>query len=368
MRSETAGRAMLLGLLVLTLYLMYRIFLPFIPGIAWAIVLVVVFRPVYDRLVIWLHGRDVLAAWIVSVAVAAFVVVPMLFAIVHLARGVVSAYAWMQAELAAGRSPLDLARQVPAFGRVLEVVGRYVDLRQVDLQRMSLTTLQSVGNYLGGQARALVANLFHTLLTLIVVLVTMVVLFLRAPALSAAVQRLLPLSEADKKAVFQELHSATRAIFYGVVMTAAVQAVLGTVGFAIAGVPLPVLFGAAMFFAAMLPSGTVVVWLPLTIWLFVSGRTGRGVFLLIWGAGVVSTVDNFLRPVFIGRGLRMHMLLVFFGTLGGVIAFGLIGLFTGPLVITVFLFLLEVARRDLLRPGPAEPLPVDAASPPAPLP
>jgi predicted PurR-regulated permease PerM len=160
--------------------------------------------------------------------------------------------------------------------------------------------------------------------------------------------------------VFRELNAATRAIFYGVVMTAAVQAVLGTLGFALAGVPFPVLFGGALFFAAMLPSGTVLVWLPIALWVLISGRTGWGIFLLVWGGGVVSTVDNLLRPIFIGRGLRMHMLLVFFGTLGGMIAFGLIGLFTGPLVITFFLFLIEVAKRDLLRPDPA---PADRSGP-----
>jgi len=360
MKSETAARAMFLALFALSIYLMYLIFLPFLPGIAWAIVLVVVFQPVYRRLVIWFHGRNVLAAFVVSVAVAAFIVVPFLFSLVHLARGVVNSYSWLQGELNAGRSPLDLAKQVPAFARALEFVSRYVDLKQVNLQQMSLNALQTVGNYLAHQVGSLAANVFRILLTLIVVLVTMVVLFLQSPVLLASVQRLIPLPEEDKKAVFKELNEATRAIFFGVVLTAAVQAVLGTIGFALAGVPLPVLFGGALFFAAMLPSGTVLVWLPIAIWVLVTGRTGWGIFLLVWGGGVVSTVDNFLRPIFIGRGLRMHMLLVFFGTLGGMIAFGLIGLFTGPLVITFFLFLIEIAKRDLLR----SPAPGDATPPP----
>src|SRR5262245_56648722 len=104
MKSETSVRAMFLALFALSLYLMYRIFLPFLPGIAWAIVLVVVFQPVYRKLVIWFHGRNVLAAIVVSVAVAGFIVVPMLFAVVHLTRGVVGAYAWLQGEMSAGRS------------------------------------------------------------------------------------------------------------------------------------------------------------------------------------------------------------------------------------------------------------------------
>lgn len=360
MKTDTAVRAMFLALFALSLYLMYRIFLPFLPGIAWAIVLVVVFQPVYRKLVVWFHGRTVMAATVLSIAVAGFIVVPLLFAVVHLARGVVGSYTWLQGELAGGRSPLDLVRQVPAFARTLDFVGRYVDLQAIDLRDVSLNALQTLGNYLAHQAGSLAANVLRAVLTLIVVVVTMVVLFLQWPAFLNVVQRLLPLPEEDKKAVFRELDAATRAIFYGVVMTAAVQAVLGTIGFAIAGVPLPVLFGGALFFAAMLPSGTVLVWLPIALWVLISGRTGWGIFLLVWGGAVVSTVDNLLRPIFIGRGLRMHMLLVFFGTLGGMIAFGLIGLFTGPLVITVFLFLIEVAKRDLLRPVPS---PADPSGP-----
>jgi predicted PurR-regulated permease PerM len=195
MKSETAARITFLALFALCLYLMYRIFVPFLPGIAWAIVLVVVLQPVYRKVVVWLHGRNVLAAVVLSIAAAALIVVPALFALLHLARGVVGSYTWLQAEMAAGHSLLDLVRQVPAFARVLDFVGRYVNLQEIDLQTVSLNALQTVGNYMAHQAGSVAANVLRALLTLVVVVVTMVVLFLQWPALINVVQRLLPLPE-----------------------------------------------------------------------------------------------------------------------------------------------------------------------------
>jgi predicted PurR-regulated permease PerM len=177
-------------------------------------------------------------------------------------------------------------------------------------------------------------------------LVTMAVLFHEGPGLLSTLRRFLPLPEGDRDEVIRELREVTRSVFFGVILTALVQGVLGGIGVAIVGLPNPIVFGGAMFLCAILPAGTVIVWLPAALWLLATGSPWRGIFLIAWGAGVVSTADNFLRPLFIGRGVRMHALLVFFGTLGGMLAFGIIGLFLGPLIITVFLFLLEVLRRD----------------------
>ena len=349
MRSETVGRILFLSLLALSVYLMYLIFVPFLPGIAWAVVLVVVFQPVYARLVIWLHGRDLLAAVLLSAMVGAFIVVPTILAVLQIGKGVVQAYTWLSAQLALGRSPLEIVQGIPVMSQVTEWIGQYVDLEEFDVRGMALSWLQGLGNTLAAQSRSLLSNIFHTVITLVVLLVTMVVLFHQWPRVVQVIQRFVPLSDADKADVFAQLRAATRAVFYGVMLTAFVQGVLGAIGFLIVGIPAALMFGAAMFFAALLPAGPMLVWVPAVGWLFLSGQPGRAVILLLWGALVVGTADNVLRPIFIGRGLRMHMLLVFFGIFGGMFAFGLIGLFTGPLVITLFLFLLEVARRDLFR-------------------
>jgi predicted PurR-regulated permease PerM len=355
MRSQTAARVLFAGLLVLTLYLMYLIFKPLLPGIAWAMVLAVAFQPVYDRLVRWFRGWSWSAAVLLSALVAAFIVVPAVLAVVRVGQGVVQAYTWLDQKVAAEvPGPLGLGG-IPWVRDAAEWLGQYVDLSKIDLQAMALSVLKTLGNALASRTTGFVADALATLMTLIVMLVTMAVLFHEGPRLVSLVRQFLPLSESDKEEVFRQLRAVTRSVFFGVLFTALMQAVLGGIGIAIVGLPAAVTFGAAMFFCALLPAGTVIVWGPAALWLLATGHPWKALFLVIWGIAVVSSADNFLRPLFIGRGVQLHTLLVFFGILGGMLAFGLVGLFVGPLVITLFLFLLEIAKRDFFR---------DAAPPP----
>lgn len=353
-QREWVFRGVFVALFALTLYLMYRIFLPFLPGIAWAIVLVVAFGPVYDRMVVWFRGRAWLAAGTLSLALAAFVVVPAVLAAIRAGKGAVEGYQWLQTLRDSG-AHLDLTQHVPALGQVKELLSRFVDVESLDVQDMAMSTLKTVGNALAGKSAELVANAVQTLLTFVVMLFTMASLFHDGPAIVQGVRRFLPMSEADGDALLLELRQVTRSIFFGVLATALVQGTLGGIGFAIVGIPQAVTFGAAMFFFALLPGGTALIWGPATIWLFATGSWGKAVFLLIWGIVAVSSIDNVLRPLFIGRGVRLNTLLIFFGLFGGMLAFGLVGLFLGPLIITLFLILVEVARRDLFREVVAEP-------------
>ncbi len=349
MRSENAARALFVGLLALTLYLMYLIFRPLLPGIAWAIVLAVAFQPVYARLARWLKGREWTAAVLMSVLVGAFIVVPAVLAVIRVGQGLMGAYAWLSARATPGGTSLvDLSR-VPWVSDFLAWLGQYVDVSKLDFEGMALSVLKTLGNALASRTSGFVADALATLLTVVVMLVTMAVLFHEGPRLMALVRQFLPLSDEDKEQALRQLRDVTRSVFFGVLFTAAAQGVLGGIGIAFTGLPSAVTFGAAMFFAALLPAGTVIVWGPAALWLLLAGHPWKALFLVVWGIGVVSMADNLLRPLFIGRGVQLHTLLVFFGILGGMLAFGLIGLFTGPLVITLFLFLLEVARRDIFR-------------------
>ncbi len=349
MRSENAARALFVGLLALTLYLMYLIFRPLLPGIAWALVLAVAFQPLYARLVRWLKGWEWAAAILLSALVAAFIVVPATVAVLRVGQGLFEAYDWLNAHVAQGGSGVVNLTSVPWVSDFLEWLGQYVDLQKLDVQAMALSVLKTLGNAVAARTTGFVANALQTLMTFAVLLVTLAVVFHEGPRVIAIVRQFLPLSERDKEEAIRQLRDVTRSVFFGVILTAMTQAILGAIGIAIAGLPAAITFGAAMFFAALLPAGTVIIWGPAAIWLLATGHPWRALFLVIWGVAIVSMVDNFIRPIFIGRGVQMHTLLVFFGIFGGMLAFGLVGLFIGPLVIALFLFLLEVARRDFFR-------------------
>jgi len=125
-----------------------------------------------------------------------------------------------------------------------------------------------------------------------------------------------------------------RSVVYGVLGTALVQGVLAGVGFLIAGVPGAVLLGFLTFFLSIVPMGPPMVWGPATLWVYQHGSTGWAVFLLIWNLGV-SSIDNFVKPWLISQGSALPFILIFFGVIGGVIAFGFIGVFLGPTLLAV---------------------------------
>jgi predicted PurR-regulated permease PerM len=124
-------------------------------------------------------------------------------------------------------------------------------------------------------------------------------------------------------------------VVYGVLGTALVQAVLLGIGLLVAGVPGPGVLALLTFFISVLPvMGTALVWLPAAIWLFCQGSTGWGIFLVVWGIGV-NNVEQIVKPLLISKGSDMPFLLIFFGVMGGAIAFGFIGIFLGPTLLAV---------------------------------
>ena len=134
--------------------------------------------------------------------------------------------------------------------------------------------------------------------------------------------------------------NTVRGVVYGILGTALVQAIFAGVGFVIAGVPGAALLALLTFFLSVVPMGPPLIWIPAVIWLFSEGFTGRGIFMLIWGL-IVSSVDNFVKPWLISQGSALPFVLIFFGVIGGAIAFGFIGVFLGPTILAVLYRLIE---------------------------
>jgi predicted PurR-regulated permease PerM len=135
--------------------------------------------------------------------------------------------------------------------------------------------------------------------------------------------------------------NTVRGVVYGILGTALAQAILASIGFLIVGVPGAALLALLTFFSSVIPVlGTGLVWLPAALWLFNQGSTGWGIFMIVWGLGVAS-VDNVLKPWLISQGSDMPFLLIFFGVLGGALAFGFIGVFLGPTLLAVGFRLVE---------------------------
>jgi predicted PurR-regulated permease PerM len=150
--------------------------------------------------------------------------------------------------------------------------------------------------------------------------------------------------------------STVRGVFNGVIGTAAAQGLLAMIGLWIAGVPGVFLLGIATFFLSVVPGGPVLIWLPAALWLYASGATGSAIFMAIWGLIPVSGSDNLIRPLLIGKGVSAPLGLIFLGVIGGILAFGFLGLFIGPTVLAVAFNLFQ----DWLA---THPIPVAPAKP-----
>jgi len=156
------------------------------------------------------------------------------------------------------------------------------------------------------------------------------------PAMAAQAARVMQkLTGARTKRLILLTGNVTRGVVYGLLGTAVVQGLMTAFGFWLAGVPQPVLLGVVAGVISILPVGAPLVWIPATIWLFTQGETGWGLFMLVYGALGISSVDNIIRPWLISRGADLPILLTLLGAIGGVLAFGFLGLFLGPVLLAV---------------------------------
>ncbi len=151
-----------------------------------------------------------------------------------------------------------------------------------------------------------------------------------------------------------------RGVIYGIFGTAIVQGLCAGLGFWFAGVPGAVLLSVLTFFFAVIPFGPPLIWIPASIWLFAQSGTGWGIFMVLWGLFVISAVDNILRPYLISHGSKMPFVLIFCGVIGGIIAFGLVGVFLGPTMLAVAFRLVEEWSSDAGDSG--KPLVVESNS------
>ncbi len=176
--------------------------------------------------------------------------------------------------------------------------------------------------------------------------------FLRdGPIMFSRLKRLIPVPEEHREQLFNHLASVTRGVFYGIGLTAIVQGVMVGIGFAIAGLPSPVVFGVLAAILALLPAGgAAIVWIPAVLFLGFSGQWGMFIFMLIWGV-IVSTSDNFLRPILVSRYAPVSAFTVFVGVVGGIAAFGTIGIVVGPVFLALVAAILQYFDEKVIAPN-----------------
>ncbi|TQF83863.1 AI-2E family transporter [Elioraea sp. Yellowstone] len=325
---------------------------PFAAALLWAAVIVVsLWRPL-EWLTARLGGRRAAVGTLLALAMLALLVGPA----IALGDAAVAAFPQVQAmaqalgAVAAERAPLWLAG-VPMIGDRLAATWRMMVGDAGALIDTVSGVAPEIGAWLARQTLALGA----TLIQLLLVALATGVLYAQGPAGARVALRLAErVGGTDGIETLEVAVRAIRAVSAGVIGTAAVQAVLAWIGFAVAGVPAALPLAVGILVLGIVQVGPLPVWLPVVAWMFATAEsTLAAVLLAVWCAGVVQTVDNVLRPILISRGARLPLLLMLVGVLGGLLSMGLIGVFLGPTILGVGYVLL---RRWLgLEPIPTAP-------------
>ena len=334
-RAETI-RLGVLGLLVVALGSAVALVLaPFVVSMLWAGILAFATWPLYVRLLAWTGGRDWASALFMTLLMAALVVLPTLW-LLHLLRSDVTVLAdYLAQELQAGRL------HPPAFVASLPIVGpelmAWLEALLAEPLRWQ-TELKTLMGKLNTELWTLLGGVGKNIVKLGMSLFTLFFAYLHGLSLLEQARTVLKgLLRERTDGYLNAVGNTTRAVVYGIVLTAIVQALVAGVGYWFAGLPAPVTLMAVTALVALIPFGTPLVWGAAAMWLLFSGQTTAGIGLLLWGVLVVSWVDNIVRPIMLSRGSDIPFILALFGVLGGLAAFGLVGLFLGPVILAVAL-------------------------------
>lgn len=335
------------------LYQLLRIVSPFLEGILVAITLALVFYPVHAKFLRWTKGRSNLAAGLSVTALFLIVIVPAAFFLTLLGRQAAALYPWAQDQVREVRLDPDAAilNRLPA--PVKKIWARSQDIlldAGVNPRVTILRTAETMGRKVSTVGAAVVKNVFLLIFQTVIMIFTLFFIFRDGHRLAEKVMGLIPMETAYKTHILGRLNQTLTAVVRGMFVTASVQGLLAGIGFAVAGVRFSVVLGFATAFMALIPFvGAAAIWLPIGVYLFLKGWAVQGIGILIWGGLVVSMVDNFLRPFIIGEKAKLPIVFLFFGTLGGLQAYGPIGLLVGPLTVASVLAFAKIYGEQLAR-------------------
>ena len=342
------------ALLVLLAYLVWRIVSPLWQPLLWAVLLGALLAPLNLRLARRLGDRPRLASSVTTLLAVLLFLVP----VAVIAGAVAAQAAQLLGHLNAGVPTMsnvvsmDLGH-VPWLQQPLAWLGEHTGITIEQVQGWVVAASKYVLQFLAASGGHVVLGALGTLASFLLMLFVLFFVLRDGPALAVKFVRMLPIEERRRSRLWQHLADVTRAVFMGIGLTALVQGALVGVGFWIAGLPSPLVFGVVAALFALVPLvGTTIVWAPGAIFLALHGDYGHSIFLALWGVIVVGMVDNFLRPLLISGRAEVPTLAVFVGVMGGLSAFGFIGLFLGPIVLglLVALFRYESEGHDVPAP------------------
>jgi predicted PurR-regulated permease PerM len=322
----------LMAATVFGIYICYQMAVPFLSVLVWALTLAVLFTP----LQLWLESKlkyASLAAIVSILLIGSIVVAPAMFVGQQLVLQAVKSSQLIEKKVSSGEWRRALEAQ-PQLAPIVDKIEQHIDLPG---------TLKTFTAWLGNTAGVIVQGSVFQVLGFFLVFYVLF-FFLRDRRLALhAIRTLSPLSKAEMTTLLNRVGDTIHATVYGTFAIAAVQGFLGGLMFWWLGLPAPLLWGLVMSLLAVIPMlGSSIVWVPAALFLALEEHWGSALILTFWGVLIISTIDNLLRPIFVGNRLKLHTVLAFLSVLGGLILFGAAGIILGPIILTITIALLEI--------------------------
>ncbi len=331
-----ARRLFLLALLFFFLYVALLLFRPYLGTVIFAIVLTSACHPIYRRLLRWSKGRKNLAALLTATLLVVIVVVPLVsFSAALVEEGVVSVGKvkdWLQA----GNLEKELSSDwIQPLRQIAERLLNQLGLEEMNLHKVLVEASARLAKLILSWGTQLLGNI--PMLVLKFVLLILLVFFLSrdGQVILERLKHLVPLAKDQEEILLQRVRDLASSVVLANVATAAAQGVAGGIGLWIVGIS-PFFWGTMMAFTSLIPAvGTALVWVPAAGYLLLVSSWGKALFLVVWSALVVGSIDNFLRPFLMKGEGSISSIYLFFAILGGINLFGIVGILYGPLIVGI---------------------------------
>jgi predicted PurR-regulated permease PerM len=330
----------------------YRIIEPFLGPLTWAIFLAFLVYPLHVRLTRKLRGRAQLSAFALTAFVLILFVGPLTALSAAFAAQVGELLEFAQTTVKDQRSAVMNVTDVPWIRGGLDWLERTLDINTAQVRGWVSQGTQQILHWLASMGGRVFIGAVGTVVGFVLTLFMLFFFIRDGEEMLKTARDLIPMSRTYKARLFDHLSAVTRAMVYGTGLTALIQGALVGIAFLIAGLPSPLVFGVIAALTALLPfGGTALIWVPAALVLAAQKEWGWAIFMVVWGSLLVSLVDNVVRPWLVAGRADVGTLTVFIGVLGGLAAFGAIGLFLGPvilaLIIALIRFTLEMRRNEV---------------------
>lgn len=347
MTRQQLFAAFFFGVFLFLLYQFYLMFEAFLAPLAWAAFLAAVFSPLQRRLTGLLRGREGLAAFLLTTTVIGLVIIPTILLVILMANESLVLYQ-RSSEFVANGGPQQVAERIQAsfLGRFWNLAAPLIEDWKIDVAGVGVKGANAVSGFLMGQATGIAKNVFGFVTDFFLCTFALFFFFRDGERMVAAFRSLLPMEAAHKDLVLTRFSEALSAVVQGSLLVAIAQGTLAGLGYWALSVPFAVFLGCITAFISLIPMGTPLAWGSVATYLFVVGSPGKAVALILWGILGIGTIDNVIRPLVIGGKTDIPTILLFFGILGGLQAYGFLGMFLAPAVIAMLVGFIRIYREQ----------------------